>query len=88
MNEEEIERHLYDIFKKFIPEVDLKALWHKGKAVPLTGALWNFDAINMTYLFFEVENAFSIHIYPTLLEKYQFNSVDSIIITIRELLKQ
>lgn len=88
MSDEEIEKNLYDIFIKFIPEEDLRILWHKGKTLPLTGTLWNFDAINMTYLFFEVENAFLIHIYPTFLEKYRFNSVDSIIIAIRDLLEQ
>lgn len=79
MNKEEIEKKLYSIFIKFIPEADLKALWVNGKALPLTGAVWNFDAINMTYLFFEIEKIYMIHICPQMLEKYRFNSINGII---------
>lgn len=88
MNEEEIEKNLYDIFKKFIPEVDLKILWHKGKTLPLTGSAWNFDAIKMTYLFLEIEKTFSIHIHLRSLEKYRFNSVNGIIKTIGDALEK
>lgn len=86
MDLQNIELKLYDIFKKFVPETDLMTLWEQNKDVPLTGAVWNFDAINMTYLFFEVEKGFSIHISPELLEKYRFNSIKGIVSIVGKLL--
>lgn len=58
MDKQNVEFILYGIVGKFIPEPDLKALWKKSKDLPLTGSLWNFDEINMTYLFFEIEKKF------------------------------
>lgn len=87
MNAREIELQLYGICKKFLPEGDLNVLWENGRALPLTGAMWNFDAINMTYFFFEIEQAFTIYIHPELLENYQFNSVNSIISVVQASLK-
>ena len=82
MSKDEIEEKLYDILKKFPCVSDLETLWDMGRELPFTGRLWNFDAIEMTYLFFEVEKEFAIHIRPHFLEKYRFNSVNGIINTI------
>ena len=87
MSVEEVEKRVYGIFQKFISEKDLAALWDKSKALPLTGSLWKFDAVEMVYLFFEVEQEFSIRIKPKLLEKYRFNSVNGIVNAIVESLK-
>ena len=87
MRTEELEERLYPIFMKFIPRTTLRKLWEDGRTLPLTGALWDFDAIDMTYLFFEIERAFSIHIPPKMLEEYRFNSINGIISIIEDLLK-
>lgn len=86
MNAEKIEKELYGIFEKFIPEERLKRLWEQNRDLPLTGVAWNFDSISMTYLFLEVEKAFAVRIPPACLEKYRFNSVNGIIGIIRKLL--
>lgn len=86
MNAEKIEKELYGIFEKFIPEDGLKRLWEQNKDLPLTGMEWNFDAINMTYLLLEVEKAFAVRIPTTYLEKYQFNTLNGITGIIRKLL--
>lgn len=80
MIKEQIEKELYKIFRKFISEADLNILWNSaGRDLSLTGSLWNFDSIDMAYLFFEVEKSFHIHIHPALLEKYRFNTANEII---------
>ena len=73
--------HFYEVYTKDNPEKIV------GRTLPLTGALWDFDAIDMTYLFFEIERAFSIHIPPKMLEEYRFNSINGIISIIEDLLK-
>lgn len=88
MNETEIERKLYSIFEKFVPDVALTMLWARGRDIPLTSTSWNFDAINLAYLFFEVENIFSIQIEPALLENYRFNSIEGIIKIINDSLER
>lgn len=83
MNEDEIERALFGILKKFIPETRLNTIWEKGKAIPITGKLWNFDAIDLTYLFLEIEKTFQIYICSDCLNNYRFNNIYGIISIIK-----
>ena len=87
MSVEDIKKRLYGIFLKFIPEKELVLLWDTGRDLPLTGTLWKFDAIKMTYLFLEVKQEFSIQIKPKYLEQYRFNSVNGIINAVVESIK-
>ena len=45
---------------------------------PLTGDVFRFSALNLTYLFFEIEKFYQIAIDEKYLLDYGFNSVDSI----------
>lgn len=88
MDKQEIENVLYRIMQKFVPEAALPELWRRGRRLPLTGEQWDLDAIQMTYLFFEVERAFSILINPDQLTGYRFNSVEGIIDIVYTCLQQ
>ena len=51
---------------------------------PLTGKLFNFDGIRMTYLFLEIEKLFSIKIDAAQILHYEFNTINGIIRTIEK----
>lgn len=70
---------LYGIFLKFTEEQKLQKLWQDGRNLPLTGTEWDFDAMDMFYLFMEIEQAFNITIPGKKLENYAFNTVTGIL---------
>ena len=88
MDKQEIENLLYHIMQKFVPGEVLPELWREGRRLPLTGEQWDFDAVRMTYLFFEVEREFSILINPDHLIDYRFNSVEGILDIVCSCLRQ
>ena len=80
MTRNEIDKFLYSILRKFRPDEEkLRDLWNKGRSLPLTGEKWGFNGIDLTYLFFEVEQAFQIVISPNSITNYQFNTIESIV---------
>lgn len=74
----EIDKKLFEIMQKFIDSGRLMALWGEGKELPLTGAEWNMSAIDMVYLFFEVEKNFQVCIDVKNICNYEFNTVAGI----------
>lgn len=51
---------------------------------PLTGRIFNLFAVDLIYILFEIEKEFSIQIPPDALSQYQFNSIDSICLAVKE----
>ncbi|QNK41198.1 hypothetical protein [Caproicibacter fermentans] len=45
---------------------------------PLTGNVFHFSGVDLTYLFFEVEKVYHIHINSSDLEDYAFSSINKI----------
>lgn len=45
---------------------------------PLTGRIFNFDGIDLTYLFFVIQDEFKLHINPEQILNYEFNSINGI----------
>lgn len=89
MKKEQVYIVLHDILIKFYSNnKKFETLWDTSKDVPLTGAIWNITAIDMTYLFLEVEKQFQIHIDASKLDNYQFNTVNLITDTICQYLNQ
>lgn len=80
MKKEEASEVLFEIMRKLRSGVTLiETDFEKGIDVPLTGDYWKFDAVQMVYLFCEVEKAFHIRIQPKHLVNYQFNTLRQII---------
>lgn len=72
------ETALYEIFLKFVDGKKLEALWKEGADLPLTGEAWDLDAVDMTYLFLEIEKTFDISINEGQIRDYAFNTVTGI----------
>lgn len=80
MKKEEASEVLFEIMRRLRSGVTLTEMdFEKGIDVPLTGDYWNFDAVQMVYLFCEVEKAFHIRIQPKHLVNYQFGTPQQII---------
>lgn len=80
MEKEKVRETLFDILQKLRVDVALtEEDYQKRVDYPLTGDYWNFDAVQMVYLFCEVEKAFHIRIQPKHLVNYQFNTPRQII---------
>ena len=70
---------LFNIMQKFPFSPALaRERFEKDKDLPLTGDVWIFGAVDMVYLFFEVEKEFGIHIAPKDLLHYRFNTIRQI----------
>lgn len=54
---------------------------------PLTGSVFNFSGVELTYLFFEIENIFNIKVGPKNLQQYGFSSINKIAKVIEETIK-
>ncbi len=74
----EMDKKLFQIMQKFIDSERLALLWGAGDELPLTGEEWNMSAIDMVYLFFEVEENFQISIDADNICNYEFNTVAGI----------
>ncbi len=72
------DKKLYEIMQKFIDMDRLQQLWESGKELPLTGREWQMDAIDLVYLFLEVEKTFHISIDTSKIGNYEFNTVTGI----------
>lgn len=55
---------------------------------PLTGQYFGLSAVDMVYLFFEIESEFNIQIQPESLRDYQFGSINSICEIVQKNLSQ
>ncbi len=77
MSHEAIRQRIADVLAgKFgISEEQLAAdCWD----APLTGSVFRFSAVDLTYLFLELEKAFSVRIGRELLEGYGFSTLNNI----------
>lgn len=72
------DKKLFEIMQQFIDNDRLLQLLKSGKDLPLTGSEWNLDAIELAYLFLEVEKAFHIFIDAGKIGNYEFNTVTGI----------
>lgn len=72
------DKRLFQIMQKFIDTDRLLLLWESGKELFLTGEKWNMNAIDLVYLFLEVEKIFHVSIDINEMENYEFNTVTGI----------
>lgn len=72
------DKKLFEIMQKFIDMDRLPQLWESGKELSLTGKEWQMDAIDLVYLFLEVEKTFHISIDTSKIGNYGFNTVTGI----------
>lgn len=80
MEKEKVSETLFDIIQKLRFDAALtEENYQKGVDYSLTGDYWKFDAVQMVYLFCEVEKAFHIRIQPKHLVNYQFSTPRQII---------
>ena len=79
MNKDEISNLLFEILQKILYYVPItREDFNIGIDIPLTGDAWDLDAIQMVYLFCEVEKKFKIRIQPRQLINYRFNTIRQI----------
>lgn len=79
MRKDEVSNLLFEIMRKILYYVPLtEETFQKGIDAPLTGDYWDFNAVQMVYLFCEVEKAFQIRIQPQKLNNYGFNTIRKI----------
>lgn len=82
-NNEAIQQKIIEIMDKKLhfPREDLvRGNWDE----PLTGKIFRFSAVELTYLFLEIEKAFSIRIPESCLHSYGFSTINKIIETIEK----
>jgi len=78
-----VEQQVIRVFTEKLNFVNESIIKH-NRSVPLTWEPFNFSAVQLIYLFLEIEKNFSIHIPEKYLHDYGFNSVDQIIIIVNE----
>ena len=87
MKREEIDDLMFSIVRKIIFDASLtKQDYEKGIDSPLTGTYWNLDAVQLAYLFCEVEKIFHVQFAPKNLVHYRFITINKVINQIVSLL--
>lgn len=69
-------------------EVPKEKLVRENECVPLTGQLFQFTAIEMAYLYLEVEKEFDCIIGISQIKAYGFNTIRGISEVIKEVMKK
>ena len=76
MYQDRINNLLFEIMRKILYYRPLtKETFEMGIDVPLTESYWNFDAVQLVYLFCEVEKVYHIHIPVKNLMSYRFITI-------------
>lgn len=78
MNDIIIDKILYKIIAKYVGEEKAKKLWGEETEMLLTGDLWSISAIDLVYIFLEVEEAFQVEIDTKKIIEYQFGTIEGI----------
>ena len=80
MSKDKISNSLFEILQKVVYYTPLtKEAFEKGTNAPLTGNYWDLDAVQMVYLFCEVEKMFHIRVQPKQLTNYRLNTIQQIL---------
>lgn len=87
MKKEEISELMFSIVQKIVFDTSLtREDYEKGIDFALTGTYWNLDAVQLVYLFCEVEKTFHIQFAPKNLVQYRFITISKVINQIVSLL--
>ena len=79
MSRDEIDNLLFEIMQKNLYNLSLtRKTFEKGIDAPLTGNYWNLDAVQLLYLFCEIEKVFHIQIPVKNLMSYRFITIRKI----------
>ena len=80
MKKDEIRDLLFTIVQKILFDTLLtKKYYESGMDYDLTGKYWNFDSVQLTYLFCEIEKVFHIQFASQNLIHYRFITINKIV---------
>lgn len=77
MRNEDIKDRIYTVVSKLKGNMT-PAMWEDGKQEALTGSYWGLSAIDMTYLFLELEKEFEVTFRADKLVNYEFGTLTGI----------
>lgn len=87
MQKDEVYTLMFEIMQKILYDVPLaRDAFDRGLGWPLTGNYWNLGAIQLVYLFCEVEKEFNVRFEPERLVNYRFNTIQQIVNHVVDLL--
>lgn len=87
MQKDEVYTLMFEIMQKILYDVPLaRDAFDRGLDCPLTGNYWNLGAIQLVYLFCEVEKEFNVRFEPERLVNYRFNTIQQIVNHVVDLL--
>lgn len=78
MTENVIDNQLFEIIAKCAGVEKTEKLWKQGATLLLTGEAWTLSALDMVYIFLEIEKVFQIEINTEKIMEYQFGTIEKI----------